>query len=372
MKGARILMKAIELCAVIEFFFITMTFGLGAAESSIKSPSPDADFRVGGRLANPEIWMCPGGNNVFQLLDEEKDWNFVRKRLTGLKLYIGTLRRQPMEKLRQLATLVKENDLKIDVEVGATLNHDWGDQAGELSARSEIPALKRWVDAGGTVDYLDMDGPVRRLMGHSGWGRDPDKRFTSIERCADQLVVYMQAVQKELPQIQFMLLTNFPNWGYRGEVSYTGPKKDPMFYGDYDKVARTVFDKIEAAGLKLSGATVDNPYGYLMGVQRSRHLEDPTKIDWLKRVRTYEDFCRSRGIPFNLIINSQNGGNASDKMFYEDTLKMLDVYMQADGKPDRYIVQSWYLYPKTIAPETEAYSMTALVKAVIQKLHPNE
>ena len=58
---------------------------------------------------------------------------------------------------------------------------------------------------------------------------------------------------------------------------------------------------------------------------------------------------------------------ASDNI--DDTLKMLDVYVQAGGKPERYIIQSWYSYPETIAPETAAYSMTALVKAAMQKLH---
>ena len=40
--------------------------------------------------------------------------------------------------LEALATLVRKNKLKIIVEVGGTLNHDWQDQAGEKSAQVEL------------------------------------------------------------------------------------------------------------------------------------------------------------------------------------------------------------------------------------------
>lgn len=326
---------------------ITCLSMIGAIVSSVE-PS-------GGRLTNPEIWMCPNGDNVFQLLDSEKDWSSVRDQLTGLKLYIGLLRRQPMDKLQQLAELIRENDLKVMVEVGIIL-------------KPTLEGLEDWANVGGRVDYLDIDGPIRRLLGYGRGPRDPNSNRT-VEQCTAELVNFMQVIRKKYPQIRFMLLTNFPNWGYRGDVSYTGPKDDPMFYGDYDQVVKTVLDAVEKAGLEFAGATVDNPYEYLTGIQKSRHLVDPGEIDWVKRVRTYEDFCRARGIPFNLIINSQEGGETSDKMFYERTLKMLDVYVQAGGKPERYIIQSWYSYPETIAPETKAYSMTALVKAAMQKLH---
>ncbi len=46
---------------------------------------------------------------------------------------------------------------------------------------------------------------------------------------------------------------------------------------------------------------------------------------------------------------------------------MLDRYVAAGGKPDRYIIQSWYAYPKTILPETAPYSPTALVTAVANR-----
>ena len=75
------------------------------------------------------------------------------------------------------------------------------------------------------------------------------------------------------------------------------------------------------------------------------------------------------GRPANsaLISNSEAGGKESDRAFFERTLKMVDLYGSAGGRPTRIIVQSWYAYPRTIVPEDEPYSMTALVKAVIER-----
>ncbi len=89
--------------------------------------------------------------------------------------------------------------------------------------------------------------------------------------------------------------------------------------------------------------------------------------DWVERVRDLERYARSEKLDFNLIINCQIGGGTSDALFSENTLKYLDLYHGAGGRPDRYIVQSWYDYPKTIVPETRAGSMTHLVAEVIRR-----
>lgn len=336
--------------------------------SNVKQKSSMEAQQIRSKLKDPEIWMCVNSKSTFDLLSRSKDWSFVRKRLTGIKLYIGVINQAPAEKLSQLVSVVKENDFKVTVECGGTLNHDWQDQAGEKSAETELAKLEKWYQAGGKIDYLDLDGPVRRLLGHSGWGKDEQKKFTSAERCADELVDYIRAVKKRYSEIRFFLLTNFPNWGYKGDVSYT---RAGLGWGDYDKVARVVLDKLDSAGLQLEGVTVDNPYEYAIGEIRPRHLKDPSKIDWIKRIRTYEEFSRSRNLEFNLIVNSSKGGKTSDKEFYERTLKMVDAYTRANGRPTRYIVQSWYEYPKETLPETAPYSMTSLVKAIMLKLHPH-
>jgi len=323
----------------------------------------------------PEVWLC-AGDRIEALCRPEAEWPFVKKHLSGIKFYIGQLygdRRRGgqdnAERLRKYVKLVRENGLQVAVELGGCLDFSpLDDTAGEWSARRELQALNRFYAAGGKVDFLDLDGPIRRLL-HPQKRRD-GKHFKSIERAADELIDALRIHHRAHPETRYWLLTNFPNWGFRGAVSYhaRGPRRQD--YGDYDTVIRTVLAKSDAAGIQLEGVTVDNPYEYLIGAFHSAKLTDPKSVDWLGRVCRYEDFARSRGLHFNLIVNSQRGGNTSDELFYRETLQMVELYQRAGGHPTRWFVQSWYPLPKQMAPETAPYSMTALVKAVIQRVQP--
>jgi len=314
----------------------------------------------------PEIWMCY--RDPTELLDDRAQWDFVRRHVSGIKIYIGTLRNAPDDKLAALAKLLKDNRIQVAVECGGTLGFArMDDKNGEDSARRELARFNRFYQAGGRIDYLDLDGPVRRLLYPK---RRDDKRFTSIDKAADQLLVYLTKIKQAHPDIRFFLLTNFPNWGYRDVGSYhaRGPKRQD--WGDYDVVVRTVLAKAKAAGHTFAGVTVDNPYEYAIGEHFSVKLKDPTTVDWIKRIRDYEDFARANGLEFNFIANSEHGGKTSGKVFAERTLKMVDAYVKAGGKPTRYIIQSWYPHPVKAVPETQPDTMTGLVKAVILKLHP--
>lgn len=113
---------------------------------------------------------------------------------------------------------------------------------------------------------------------------------------------------------------------------------------------------------------MDNPYDYLTGEHPSVNLPEPKSVNWLQRVRGYEEFARQQGLEFNLIVNSERGGHESDERFHQDTLAMVDLYREAGGRPTRWFVQSWYPYPTQIVPETAPHSLTALVKAVIERV----
>ena len=356
--------KASLLC--LSVVMLVSLCGLGVCGPTAEGSPPGATTRpaAAGRLAKPEIWMCY--RDPLGLAAKDARWDFVKKHISGIKIYIGTLRKAPAGKLAALAAMLKENRIQVAVECGGTLGYAPLDETnGEKSAEIELRNIDKWYRAGGKVDYLDLDGPVRRLLYPKG-----KKGFTSVEKCAPELMDYMRAVRKAHPKIRFFLLTNFPNWGYRGGVSYhaRGPKRQD--WGDYDEVVRTVLKHAKEAGLRFAGVTVDNPYEYLTGEHSSVKLKDPTKVNWIKRVRAYEEFARSRGLELNLIANSERGGNTSDKAFYERTLKMVDAYVAAGGKPTRYIIQSWYPFPKKLVPEAGPHSMTALVRAAMLKLHP--
>ena len=361
--------------------------GLSVAFILVFDPSPRADAasnpplselsdqrgqpnrnRPGPRAndARPEVWLC-AGERITDLLRPEAEWPSVRQHLSGIKLYVDQINKAAPEQLAALVRLAKDHRYQIAVELGGCLDFaPMDDRAGEWSARHELAKVEKFYAAGGQVDFLDIDGPIRRLM-HPENRRDR-QRFDSIEKAADELVDALRLHQQAHPKTRFWLLSNFPNWGYQGDVSYhaRGPKRQD--YGDDDEAVRVVLRKLRAAEIPLAGVTVDNPYDYLMGEHSSANLKDPKSVDWLQRVRRYEDFAREQGLEFNLIVNSERGGHASDELFYRETLQMVDIYRKAGGRPTRWFVQSWYPYPKQIVPETAPHSMTALVKAVIERV----
>ena len=329
----------------------------------MEHPSKSSSAEAGDQS---EVWLC-AGERIADLLRPDAAWPFVKAHLTGLKLYIDQIDNAAPEQLAALVRLVKEHHFQVAVELGGCLDFaPMDDTAGEWSARLELAKLEKFYAAGGQVDFLDVDGPIRRLM-HPEERRD-GKRFDSIEKAADELVDALRLHQAAHPKTRFWLLSNFPNWGWRGDVSYhaRGPRRQD--YGDDYEAVQIVLRKLGSAGIPLAGITVDNPYEYLIGEHSSVSLKDPKSVDWLKRVRSYEDFARERGLEFNLIVNSERGGQESDERFYRETLQMVDIYRKAGGRPARWLVQSWYPHPKQIEPETAPHSMTALVKAAIEKV----
>ncbi len=343
--------------------------GWTAAEEGAADPAA----AVNPAAAQPEVWLC-AGDRIMELVQPGAEWPFVKQHLTGIKLYIGQLhgnrRQEPeatKERLQQLVQLVRDHNLQVAVELGGCLDFAPMDAAaGQWSARHELAALANFYAAGGRVDYLDLDGPIRRLL-HPENRRD-GQRFDSIDKAADELVEALKLHWAAHPETKYWLLTNFPNWGWRGDVSYHARGPQRQDYGDYDQVVRIVLEKLRAAGIALDGVTVDNPFDYLVGEHVSVNLPDPKSVNWLARVRSYEDFARQQGLTFNLIVNSERGGHESDERFFRDTLQMAETYQRAGGRPTRWFVQSWYPHPKQMLPESSPHSMTALVKAVIERV----
>jgi len=345
---------------------ILVTFNLWAhAASGLNSNRGD----VAETRRRPEIWLCMR-NRVFDLLDPDAEWPFVKEHISGIQFYIDMVNKAPSEKLKQFVQLIQKQKYQVAIECGGTLDFaPMNSTNGERSAAIELAKIDKFYAAGGKVDFLNIDGPIRRLMHPKSKRRGS---FDSVEKAADELVDYLRIVRRAHPELHFFLLTNFPNWGYRGDVSYHARGPARQDYGDYDTVVKVVLTKLEAANIPLTGVTVDNPYEYLVGSHMSVKLEDPTSVDWIARVRRYEDFARSAGLKFNLIANSEAGGRESDESFYNNTLRMVDTYIKAGGRPDRWFIQSWYEHPVQVVPESAKFSMTALIKAAVRRIEASQ
>ena len=176
---------------------------LAAGEDRATPPAPAAISAENQAVAatdrpRPEVWLC-AGQGTFDLLRPDAEWPFVKQHLSGIKLYVDQINGAQPEQLASLARLVKENGYQVAVELGCCL--DFGpmdDTNGEWSARKELAKIDKLYAAGGKVDFLDLDGPIRRLM-HPENRRD-GRRFDSMEKAADEVVDAVRSFHRPIPR----------------------------------------------------------------------------------------------------------------------------------------------------------------------------
>jgi len=325
---------------------------------------------------SPRVWMC--ARNAWSLGAQPEAWEFVGKHCDVIKLYIDSIRKADEADLRRFAQVVEARGIEIAVECAGLCN--WraklGDQAGERSFQDEFRKVKRYLDAGGKVKYLDMDGPFRRMFYQKTRAGMRRANYHTLDTAAQELVDMMRLWREAVPEIEFYLLTNFPNWGY-GEYPayhgwrYTGEGK--MGWGDYKRVLAKAIAQTNEAGIPLKGVTVDNPYDYAIGAVRSNQPAVTKGVDWVGRICELEDYVEAQGLEFNLIVNSSRAGSSktgSDELFAKETLAYIDLYRGRGGTPSGYIIQSWYHYPSAYVPESQPGTMAHLMKQAILKLRP--
>ncbi len=348
--------------------------------------------------AFPQIWM--GHYNPEHLATQNLSWDFVQKHVDVIEFYINMVAyRVPAEDYQPFIEQLKENDIKIAIQCGY---FDWRPQSedfttdnpkgiaesvnehiekgiGKITAQTEINKLHHLMVAGGKPDYIVLDGPVRRLMnpgadtGRTRF-RGDEIGLDSLDDAIIEIIAYMETWREAFPDIRFIPLTNFPNWGWKGEIAYWGSGPGGMFWGDYFDVANKLLDALAATDLPVVGLRADNPYEFIMGTKNltGTPWENPdvdhSAIDWLGRVRELEVLTREKGFAFDLIVNSDTGGGTSPQLFMEESLRFLETYHNAGGRCERYVFEGWYAHPKEVGPEDKPYTLTNLLREAILRI----
>lgn len=324
--------------------------------------------------ATPRVWMCR--KDAWQLGSKPAAWQSVGQRCDVITLYIDQIVKAENAELRRFADTVRGRGIHVAIECAGLCNWRarFGNRAAELSFRDEFRKVKPLLAAGGKVNYLQMDGPFRRMLYQKVDGRMSRTEHQSLRSAAAGLVAVMRLWREAVPGLEFYLLTNFPNWGYGSYPAYhswryTG--EGVMGWGDYKKVLSLAVEQTRSAGIPLRGLTVDNPYDYAIGAFRSNQPAVTRDVDWIKRIRELEDEVEAQGLEFGLIFNSSRAGSpegGSDAAYSAETLAFVDLYRTRGGTPANYMVQSWYHYPSAYLPETTPRTMTHLVGEVIRRV----
>lgn len=351
-----------------------------------QEPSGDCigDVRILDNTCNCEV-----GINHADIIDiawDKCEFSFLVNNIDFLAFYINKINSAyDIKQMQKLVGIVKEHDLEVIVEMGGVLGPGWGNLTdldnGKESALVEIQNSKRWVIAGGKIDYVIFDGPVRRLLygniqknleenngvlvsGHFNTTREP----YSYDEAADEILYSMQEWRKVYPEMKFILGCNFPNWGWKGAQDYHKRQADGMNWGDYWEVVQIVMNKVQTTETAFNGLIVDWPYNYAIGEKYSPIPgNDPLSIDWIARILEMEDYVKGLGLDFYLYTNTEE--QESNEVYSEGTLKYVDLYRERGGAPDNWLFQSWYNVPTSFGPENQQYTMSWLTNQANIKLN---
>ncbi len=353
---------------------------------------PMAQATVAGEP--PKIWL-----NHFQLgmlaTAADADWPETRSGLDTAFFAINTLwpMKRPMRlsiapaKAAAAAAKLHREGIHIGVECGyfdhsetlRTLEDPASDViasaspavisagVGERTARVEIAKMRSWWQAGQTPDYLVLDDPIRRLTvpGQDSPGQIL-QGMPDYESASREVTAYMRVMRAKFPAVKFVVILNFPNWGWKGAPAFSvAPgRMTPMNWGDAHAAMEILFSTLARNDLRIDAIQGDFPWRYF--------AEPPSDaiaatVDWPGRILELEHYARDKGVRFQLTANSE-AGYTSAKAFADDSLKYLDAYLAVGGKPDRFVVQSWYPHPQELLPESTPYTGTWLAARFVRRL----
>lgn len=346
------------------------------------------------RAEAPKVWL-----NHFKLgglaAAEDSDWSVTRGGTDTAFFAINTL--WPMDQPMKLsippqvaaatAEKLHKNGIKIGVECGyfdhaGTLKNPQDPASnvvgsreapslvvgvGERVARVEIAKLRSLWQAGHPPDYLILDDPMRRLTvpGQDNLGQIL-RGMPDYPSAAQEIAAYMRVMREKFPAVKFVIILNFPNWGWKGEPAFSmAPGRvGQMNWGDAHVAMEAMFSELKKSGQSIHAIQGDFPWRYF--------AEQPldavaATVDWPGRILQLEQYAREKGVHFHLTTNSETG-YVSAQAFSEDSLKYLDAYLAVGGKPDRFVVQSWYPHPESFLPESKSYTGTWLAARFIERL----
>jgi len=338
------------------------------------------------------VWYGPGSLNTvtrgirddfLEQVTDTNNWPTVHRHTAVFKQFIESLGgdKYSDEDLKKLAAFTREAGLKCAFEIGALR---WspqlhGDGSGKKYAAQEIKALQRWVDAGGTVDYLSTDHAVMWNVGlclqgakpMAGIG-DPDWR-----KVMDEMVDSLEMIQSAFPDAKIGMIESL---GYFSVgASYTTTDPGSIYPIDFEEFMLAARDKLRERGIDLHHLHIDFSYQDCKYDGRKNG-----KIDY-GRIIEAEQILKSLGIPGGIIINafddfsqtgvnivqeSEKAKNAAERSASaaKNTLAYFDGYVAAGGKPDTWILQRWQPYPDITGPEADSHTDMGIARSLVLKL----
>jgi hypothetical protein len=308
------------------------------------------------------------------------EWPTLLSKIDGYK-YCGRQFMDPMERrldAKTFAQFTNKSKLVVGIEFGHMFLPPEGStqEPWQRWLNEAVAEIQPVFDAGGRVDTVHVDGPIRRLLGFGGGG-GVKQRSLPYDQAMDQFVKFWVELEKRYKGIRIGYLVNFPNWDYTKEYhGLIGHFTDKT--GNYfDDVLSEFYRKLTVAGGTLSFLEVDCPYKYY--VAEKTHRGD-APVDNPGKIRALERWCDARNIKLHMIVNEQALSHKvqdpapelvaeATKRFTENSVSYVQALATDGITPDTFLIQSWYGVPKIHVPETKTGTTTHAASAIVTKIH---
>lgn len=308
---------------------LTMTLSPGMAQRS--GPPP-----------RPELWMIPpshsGGVCFRELFEHPDQWLATRSRIQGLGYADHMLNRQfSDQELGKWLPMLRRWGMRFALEVGAV--KPWG-PTGQQCFDAERPMWDRFRRLGATIHAIALDEPLccvrKDLHKPDAYAVEETARFIALVRQN-----YPEVLIGDIEPYPFVPAPDLRIWidALQARLKELGVRGMDFFRLDVDWVSFTLANR----------------------------------GSW-QEVRTIEDHCRSRGLPFSLILwasdwpHLQRQGAADAETWRRSCLKQLADYTAAGGRPDQIVVESWIETPAHGVPDSRSDTFTASVLEVARRL----
>jgi hypothetical protein len=269
-----------------------------------------------------EVWFGPDNDTAdfLDLFRYPQLWNNARSKVSVLKLGPQQVDGRKGAQVNSLSALTNVNAFRV--------LRSWG-----IRLAIEAPAIKKWdctgkkaleyslrlidnvENAGGTVDYISMDGPLVNGIRACG---------DTVETAAIKTADYMK---------EFAL-----------QASKTGVGEiEPYPFNSVNQIQRWV--------RALAGTGVKPAHFHL---DVNVHFVDiHPDIDVRSDLQALKRFFESQNIPFGVIFWSGYNPAPTDEAYYRRSMAWVTKVHAAIGAPDHAIFQSWVFRSSPRCTDTE-------------------
>lgn len=267
-----------------------------------------------------------GSVDFLQLFTEDAPWTNAARHVDVFK-FVGEWagRFATDAELRQVVANLNRRGVAIAFDTGALTPENCGVGVEGFGAPNEgLQYALRIKAAGGTVRFVALDEPFAFGSIYSG----TNACHWPAEKVAEEVADYVRGIKTIFPNVIVGLI-------------------EPLWAGVHVDTYKYWLQTYHAvAGSHLSFFHLDCDF---------------SRPDWADAAKELEDFVHDLGIPFGMIYFGNYDDTTDREWLGHAEERMVAYEIQAGGRPDHVIFQSWHDHPDYVLPETDPNTFTHMV-----------